>query len=92
MNLNKYNYSYVFNVIIKQHESYFNTKTKQLYKVVGTKADFDNNAHDDSFYNALSWIGLKDTVAWDNLSQTQRDTIDLIIQNAIQNEDYNCTD
>lgn len=54
--------------------------------------DFDNNAHDNTFYNALSWIGLKNTVAWNNLTQTQQDNINLIIQNAIQNENYNCID
>ena len=58
--------------------------------MVGALKDFDNNAHTDSFYESLAWIGLKGTVAWNNLPESQRNIIDQTIQNAIQNESHNC--
>lgn len=49
---------------------------------------YDNNQHNEDFYNAISWIGLKDTVAWNNLTQNEKNQINLIIQNSYQNEKY----
>ena len=32
-------------------------------------------------YNALSWTGLQDTVAWNNLTQIERDNINQTVAN-----------
>jgi hypothetical protein len=58
--------------------------------IVSALKDFDNNQHTDAFYNALAWIGLKNTVAW-NASSTDRASINAIISNAIKNETHDCT-
>ena len=42
--------------------------------------EFDN-AQISEVYEALSWIGLQNTVAWYNLSQNERDNINQIINN-----------
>jgi len=58
--------------------------------IVSALKDFDKNQHTDAFYNALAWIGLKNTVAW-NDSTTDRASINAIISNAIKNETHDCT-
>ena len=47
--------------------------------------DYDNNQNTLGYYEALSWIGLKNTVAWNNLSATDTTYIDTHIQNTMQN-------
>jgi hypothetical protein len=49
---------------------------------------YDNNQHDDNFYETLSWFGLKNTTAWNNLSPTEKATINTNLQNIYQNEEY----
>ncbi|MFD2697618.1 hypothetical protein ACFSQ0_06405 [Mesonia sediminis] len=63
--------------------AYFITLIKNALK------DFDNNQHSDAFYNAIAWIGLKNTEAWNDPSVNQSQ-IDSIINNAISNETHNC--
>ncbi|MFN4764671.1 hypothetical protein ACKGJN_16190, partial [Gillisia sp. Q332] len=58
--------------------------------MIAALKDFDNNQHSPEFYNAISWMGLKGTVAWDDPSVNQSQ-INSIITNAITNETHNCT-
>ncbi len=72
--------------------------------IVAAIKDFDKSQHTDSFYEAISWIGLKGTgtidpltglpenatEAWKGLTTPQRTNINTIISNAIQNETHNC--
>jgi hypothetical protein len=62
----------------------------QKYRNVIKEAliQYDNNQHPEDFYNTLSWFGLKGTTAWNNLSQAQRDQINVSLQNIYQNEPY----
>ena len=43
--------------------------------IVNILKEFDMNAHSDKFYNDLAWEGLQHTVAWDQLSLTERTRI-----------------
>ncbi len=36
--------------------------------------EFDDTQNND-VYEALSWVGLKNTIAWNNLSQAERNNI-----------------
>ena len=56
--------------------------------IVDALSDYDNNAHSQEVYEALAWIGLYDTVAWDNLTEQQQSTH---ITNR-QNYENNATD
>lgn len=56
-----------------------------------TLKHYDNNEHDDSFYEALSWTGLEGTVAWNNLSPEEQNTITLKQTHIIDHESY-CND
>ena len=58
--------------------------------VVNALKDFDNNQHSNAFYNAIAWMGLKETVAWDDPSVDQ-DQINNLINFAIDNETHDCT-
>lgn len=51
-------------------------------------SDYDDDQHSPGFYEALSWIGLKNTVAW-NDPATDQTSIEAHIQNAMQNEPCN---
>jgi len=52
--------------------------------------EFDNSQHTTEFYTALTWIGLKNTVAWNDLTPTEQQTINNLISNAIQDETHDC--
>ena len=47
-------------------------------------SDYDDGQNSPGFYEALAWIGLKDTVAWDDPA-TDQTSINAHIQNAMQN-------
>lgn len=51
-------------------------------------SDYDDNQNSQDFYEALAWIGLKDTVAWDDPA-TDQSSINTHIQNALQNAPCN---
>ncbi len=44
----------------------------------------------DAFYNAIAWMGLKGTKAWNDPSVDQA-AINSIINNAVTNETHTCT-
>jgi len=48
--------------------------------IVQALMEFDNS-HSSELYEALAWVGLKGTTAWNNLSQAERDSINLLIDN-----------
>lgn len=51
--------------------------------------EYDNNSQSDETYEALAWEGLINTVAWNNLSQSQKNNITTIINN-FENSNTNC--
>lgn len=50
--------------------------------------EFDDS-HTQEVYEALSWIGLKNTIAWNSLSQAERNNIDQTIF-SFENNNPNC--
>ena len=68
-----------------QHE-YMAERYRNVIKDV--LKQYDNNAHSTEFYNTLSWFGLKGTAAWTNLSQAQKDQINVSLQKIYQDEPY----
>lgn len=53
-------------------------------------AEFDNYQHPFEYYETISWIGLKETKAWENKSQEERDYINCMINNLINNLTNDC--
>ena len=47
-----------------------------------------NNHHNEGFYETLSWFGLKNTTAWNNLTTAEKAQINANLQNIYQNEEY----
>lgn len=89
-----------FPKLYKYYEQYqLNTKTPTEYQheymaeryrnvIKLALKQYDSNTHSEEFYNTLSWFGLKDTSAWTNLSQAQRDQINNSLQKIYQDEPY----
>jgi len=78
-------YDYFINWVVKkqnpsamQHEM-----MAQHYRgiIVQALKEFDNNFHSEELYQSLAWVGLMNTTAWNNLSQTEKNSILLIIAN-----------
>ncbi|WP_407268041.1 hypothetical protein [Tenacibaculum maritimum] len=51
---------------------------------------FDNNQHSNQFYDDLAWEGLHGTVAWNNLSSSERNRIINVINRYKTNGKKNC--
>lgn len=58
--------------------------------IVSALSQYDNNTHSQATYEAIAWIGLYDTIAWNNLTQAQRDTLTQNRINFIQNATDTC--
>ncbi|MGG8498158.1 hypothetical protein ACQY1Q_17290, partial [Tenacibaculum sp. TC6] len=50
---------------------------------------FDSKQNND-VYEALSWVGLKGTIAWNNLSQSEKDKIEQVLKDFENNNKTNC--
>lgn len=46
-----------------------------------TLKEYDNNNSSEDIYEALSWEGLRDTWAWNNLSSQQKNSINQTLVN-----------
>lgn len=53
-------------------------------------AQYDNNQQAQNIYQALAWIGLKGTTAWNILSQQEQNSINTTISNYYQNATNVC--
>jgi hypothetical protein len=49
---------------------------------------YDNNSHNEDYYDALAWNGLKNTIAWNKLTPNQKTKILETIQTIYKNEKY----
>ena len=54
------------------------------------KKEFDYNQHGEQFYNDLAWEGLQDTVAWNNLSESEKNRIRDSIQSHKSTGEKDC--
>ena len=67
----------------------------EVLKMIDEK-NFDNNRLPRSTYEAVSWVGLGEiennqaTVAWDNLSSTEKQAIETLITQNFFNGPSNC--
>lgn len=68
-----------------QHQ-YMADKYRNVIKLV--LKQYDSNAHSEEFYDTISWFGLKETTAWQNLLQDQRDQINTSLQKIYTDEPY----
>ncbi len=59
-------------------------------QIIAALKNFDSNIHDDDFYETLSWSGLVGTVAWNNLSISKREDLELNFDIIKANETFNC--
>ncbi|MGO2403589.1 hypothetical protein, partial [Mesonia sp.] len=81
--------SYYFNNVNPNATQHIAMASHYRDMIVDALRDFDDNQHSDTFYNAIAWIGLKNTEAWNDPSVNQS-LINLIINNAISNETHSC--
>lgn len=58
--------------------------------IVGALKEFDNNQHTQAQYEAIAWLGLDGTVAWNNLTQPEKDNITQTRTNFINNDTDKC--
>ncbi|MDT0641589.1 hypothetical protein RM553_01975 [Zunongwangia sp. F363] len=56
--------------------------------IINSLKEFDDSYSDD-VYEALSWVGLKNSIAWNNLSQAQKNSINSTLYN-FENNNQNC--
>ncbi len=52
--------------------------------------EYDNNQHSLEEYKAIAWVGLEGTIAWNNLTQVERDNIHQTRTNFIDNDTNKC--
>jgi len=53
--------------------------------IVSAVSEYDNNSHSLDTYKALAWVGLYDTIAWNNLLPEQQEAHENNLQNYIDN-------
>ncbi len=58
--------------------------------IVSVISEYDNNQHTPEVYEALAWIGLENTIAWNNLTQPEKDNITQTRTNFIDNDTSKC--
>lgn len=58
--------------------------------IVDALKEYDNNQQTQEVYESIAWLGLEGTIAWNNLSQTERDTISQTRINFINNDTNIC--
>lgn len=63
----------------------------QHYRDIISQAimEYDNNQHSQDIYDALTWVGLMNTIAWNNLSLSEKNQIIQTINN-FENNNPNC--
>lgn len=58
--------------------------------IISAITEYDNNQHSQEVYDAIAWIGLEGTIAWNNLTQLERDNIIQIRTDFIENDTNKC--
>ena len=58
--------------------------------IVSAISEYDNNAHSQATYEALAWVGLYDTIAWENLTTEQQTAHETNRENFEDNATDNC--
>lgn len=58
--------------------------------IIDALKQYDNNQHTQAQYEAIAWIGLEGTVAWNNLTQSERDNIRQTRTNFTNNDTNKC--
>jgi len=53
-------------------------------------SEYDNNAHSQETYEAIAWMGLYDTIAWNNLTTEEQTRLETNINTFIQNDTNTC--
>lgn len=54
--------------------------------IINGMKEFDQNAHANSFYDALSWRGLEGTTSWQSKSSQEQTNIRAVYQNLLQEQ------
>ncbi len=58
--------------------------------IKGAIAEYDNNAHSQETYEAIAWMGLYNTIAWNNLTPAEQTTLTENFNTFIQNDTNTC--